>query len=120
MAKRLSCPTVLALTIGVDLGVQPGHVPPIIEKRPCIYHILPPFPNNLVRPPNIFEKSTPLALTTPPCRMKDHVDFGWARLYVYGLLSMNRRRKSQSLPLLQQPQRLSQTPFLQFGIVYVQ
>ena len=21
---------------------QPGHVPPIIEKRPCIYHCLPP------------------------------------------------------------------------------
>src|SRR6218665_2037114 len=28
-------------SIGVDLG-QPGHVPPIIEKRPCIYHFLPP------------------------------------------------------------------------------
>ena len=22
---------------------QPGHVPPITEKRPCIYHFLPPF-----------------------------------------------------------------------------
>ena len=28
--------------IGVDFGGQPGHVPPIIEKRPCIYHFLPP------------------------------------------------------------------------------
>ena len=24
------------------LWSQPGHVPPIIEKRPCIYHFLPP------------------------------------------------------------------------------
>src|SRR6218665_593182 len=33
----------LHATIGVDLGRQPGHVPQIIEKRPCIYHFLPPF-----------------------------------------------------------------------------
>src|SRR6218665_1641093 len=26
--------------ISVDFGGQPGHVPPIIEKRPCIYHFL--------------------------------------------------------------------------------
>jgi len=30
------------IDIGVDLGGQPGHVPPIIEKRPCIHHFLPP------------------------------------------------------------------------------
>ena len=30
--------------MGVDFGKQPGYVPPIIEKRPCIYHFLPPFP----------------------------------------------------------------------------
>src|SRR6218665_739895 len=39
------------------LGGQRGHVPPIIEKRPCIYHFLP---NILVCPSNIFDKSTPL------------------------------------------------------------
>src|SRR6218665_2670394 len=33
------CPAI----IGVDLGGGPGHVPPIIEKRPCIYYFLPPF-----------------------------------------------------------------------------
>jgi len=48
--------------MGADLRGQPGHVPPIIEKRPCIYHFLPPFapPNTLVCPPNIFDKSAPV------------------------------------------------------------
>ena len=32
----------LTVSIGVDFGGQPGHVPPIIEKRPCIHHFLPP------------------------------------------------------------------------------
>src|SRR6218665_3913102 len=46
--------------IGVDLGGCPGTCPPIIEKRLCIYHFLPPFaPQYLVCPPNIFDKSTP-------------------------------------------------------------
>ena len=40
-------------SICVDFWVQPGHVPPIIEKRPCIYHFT-------TFSPNIFEKSTPL------------------------------------------------------------
>src|SRR6218665_582634 len=43
-------------SIGVDLGGSPGTCPPIIEKRPCIYHFLPHFsprPNILVCPPNI-------------------------------------------------------------------
>src|SRR6218665_327782 len=41
---------------------HPGHVPPIIENRPCIYHFLPSFcpPNILVCPPNIFDKFTPV------------------------------------------------------------
>src|SRR6218665_2027697 len=49
--------------IGVDLGGSPGTCSPIIEKRPCIYHFLPPFapPNILDCPPNIFDKSTPVA-----------------------------------------------------------
>src|SRR6218665_158992 len=34
----------ISMSIGVDFGGQPGHVPPIIEKHPCIYHFLPPFP----------------------------------------------------------------------------
>src|SRR6218665_2133743 len=29
--------------IGVDFGRSPGTCPSIIEKRPCIYHFLPPF-----------------------------------------------------------------------------
>ena len=35
----------IILVIGVDLGGRgsPGTCPPIIEKRPCIYHFLPPF-----------------------------------------------------------------------------
>src|SRR6218665_732101 len=42
----------------------PGHVPPISEKRPCVYHLLPPFPANiLVCQPNIFHKSTPVVTT---------------------------------------------------------
>src|SRR6218665_2708784 len=50
-----------AKSIGVDLGDSPGTCPPIIEKRPCIYHFLPPFSSNiLVCPPNIFDKSTPV------------------------------------------------------------
>ena len=28
--------------IGIDFGGQPGHMPPITEKRPCIYLFLPP------------------------------------------------------------------------------
>src|SRR6218665_1163601 len=49
--------------IGVDLGGgQPGHVPPIIEKRPGIYHFLPCTfsPIFWFCPPNIFDKSTPV------------------------------------------------------------
>src|SRR6218665_2828811 len=34
--------------IGVDFGGSPGTCPPIIEKRPCICHFLPPLP-----PPDI-------------------------------------------------------------------
>lgn len=30
--------------IGVDLGAQPGHAPPIIEKRLCIHKLLTPLP----------------------------------------------------------------------------
>jgi len=48
--------------LGVDFRVgSPGMCPPIIEKRPCICHFLPPCapPNILVCPPNIFDKSTP-------------------------------------------------------------
>ena len=46
--------------IGVNFGAARARAP-IIEKRPCIYHFLPPFPPNiLVRPPNIFDKSTPV------------------------------------------------------------
>ena len=47
--------------IGVDFGRQPGHGPPIVEKRPCthhFYHLLPL--NILVCPPNTFDKSTPV------------------------------------------------------------
>src|SRR6218665_3755915 len=45
------------------MGGSPGRGPPIMEKRPCIYHFLPPFPcpNILVCPPNIFDTSTPVA-----------------------------------------------------------
>jgi len=41
--------------IGVDfLGGSQGMWPPIIEKRPCVYHFLPTFPPNiLVCPPKI-------------------------------------------------------------------
>ena len=47
--------------MGVDFWEETGHVPPIIEKLPCIYHFLPPSaPNTLVCPPNIFDKSTPV------------------------------------------------------------
>src|SRR6218665_3797461 len=53
----------MALAIGVDFGGSLGTCPPIIENCPCIYHFLPPFhPSILVCPPNIFDKSTPLAL----------------------------------------------------------
>ena len=46
--------SLVGFCIGVDFGGQPGHMPPIIEKRPCIYHFLPPSaPNILVCPPNI-------------------------------------------------------------------
>src|SRR6218665_1464310 len=52
-----------SIRIGIDL-VAARHVPPIIEKRPCIYHFLPPSapPNILVCPPNIFGKSTPVSM----------------------------------------------------------
>ena len=50
------------------LSGQPGHVPPIIEKRRCIYHFLPPFA------PNIFDKSTPVCRPTrdTACRLKSY------------------------------------------------
>jgi len=32
----------MVMVIGLAIG-QPGHIPPIIEKRPCIYHFLPTF-----------------------------------------------------------------------------
>src|SRR6218665_307956 len=38
------------------LKVQPEHMPPIIENRPCIYHFLP-------LPPNIFWFAHPIFLT---------------------------------------------------------
>src|SRR6218665_2684834 len=38
-----SCKVVAHTIIGVVLGAQPGYVPPIIDKCPCIYHFLPPF-----------------------------------------------------------------------------
>src|SRR6218665_441903 len=54
---------VVVASIGVDFGGSLSTCPPIIEKRPCIYHFLPPFaPNILVCPPNIFGKSTPVAV----------------------------------------------------------
>src|SRR6218665_3530069 len=37
MLSRNTCNTHRRRFLG-----QPGHVPPIIEKRPCIYHFLPP------------------------------------------------------------------------------
>jgi len=46
---------------GVDVGGQPGHLPSIIEKRPCIYHFCHLFlPNILVCPLNFFDKYMPL------------------------------------------------------------
>ena len=45
---------------GVDFGAARARASLIIEKRPCIYYFLRPFPHNLVYPPNIFEKSTPV------------------------------------------------------------
>src|SRR6218665_1339417 len=51
----------LDASIGVDFGGQPGHVPPIIEKRPCIYHFFYHLsPNILFCSPNIFDKSMPV------------------------------------------------------------
>src|SRR6218665_1946183 len=59
----------LLIYICVDIGGQPGHVPPIIEKRPCIYHYLPPSrnppPNILVCPPNI--QCTQVLIYRPTC-----------------------------------------------------
>ena len=51
-------------------GVSPGTCLPIIEKRSCIYHFLPPFasPDILVCPPNIFDKSTPVGLSGRPIK----------------------------------------------------
>ena len=55
-------------TIGVNLGGQPGHMPPIIEKRRCIYHFFTTLPPNiLVCPPNIFDKSAPVIATVGLC-----------------------------------------------------
>src|SRR6218665_3329834 len=48
------------------LSGQPGHVPPIIEKHPCIYHFLPPFA------PNIFDKPTPVCTRDTACRLKSY------------------------------------------------
>src|SRR6218665_3128423 len=48
------------------LSGQHGHVPPIIEKRPCIFHFLPPFA------PNIFDKSTPVSTRDTACRLKSY------------------------------------------------
>src|SRR6218665_2088979 len=50
----------VTVIIGIDLGGQPGHVPPIIENRPCVYHFLPH--NILICPSNIFDKSTPVTV----------------------------------------------------------
>src|SRR6218665_884704 len=40
--------------IGVDFWGQPGHVPPIIEKRPGIYQLLPHFSHKNVGLLSIF------------------------------------------------------------------
>src|SRR6218665_1887834 len=57
------CSVHISLCHRQSLMGQPGHVLPIIEKRPCIYHFLPSFapPNILVCPPNIFDKSMSVA-----------------------------------------------------------
>src|SRR6218665_3735448 len=41
-------------TIGVDLGGSSGTCPPIIEKRPCIYHFIPPSPQYFGLPTQYF------------------------------------------------------------------
>src|SRR6218665_973118 len=42
---------------------QPGHVPPIFEKRLCIHQLLPPFPPpNIFISPNILDKSMLVAV----------------------------------------------------------
>src|SRR6218665_1667559 len=72
----------LLYCIGADFGGIPGTFPPIIEKRPCIYHFLPPFsPNILVCPNNIFDKSTPvfycivsLHLYSASCNVQLHIN----------------------------------------------
>src|SRR6218665_1851246 len=56
------CSRVSVIFIGVDLGGSPGTCPPIIEKRPCIYHFYHLSPSILVFPPNIFDKSTPVLI----------------------------------------------------------
>src|SRR6218665_521153 len=48
------------------LSGQPGHVPPIIEKRPCIYHFSSPFATN------IFDKSMPVCTRDTACRLKSY------------------------------------------------
>jgi len=43
-----SCAVQQCTYIGVDLGGgSPGKSPPIIEKRPCIYHFLPRFASQI-------------------------------------------------------------------------
>src|SRR6218665_2725587 len=54
------------------LSGQHGHVPPIIEKRPCIFHFLPPF----------FDKCTPVSTRDTACRLKSYY---FRQLYFFTL-----------------------------------
>src|SRR6218665_259184 len=60
--RPLAIPFSLLICISVDLGGQPGHVPSVIEKRPCIYHFLPPFAPQYFGLPQYFDKSTPVLI----------------------------------------------------------
>jgi len=61
------------MTIGVDFGVQtvqPGHVPPIFEKRQCIYHFLPLLsPHYFVLPTQYFWQVYASDYEHPPLRL---------------------------------------------------
>src|SRR6218665_287570 len=66
------------ITIGVDFGGQPGHVPPNAHAFITFYHLLAP--NILVCPPNIFDKSTLVHIT---CDTFIHVARGAYPYYMW-------------------------------------
>jgi len=83
----------ISVYIYIDFGgAARACAPPIIEKRPCIYHSLYHLsPNILVFPPNTFDKSTPVCL----CK---HLIIYFA-FYLECLKNSSRRCLSSSLLL---------------------